>query len=231
MNPLMNLYMRQMAARGGRMGFQGGGMDMGSAKSQAKSKDIGDKGDFGGLKGGNKFGSDPGKYNQNREVVQRAQAAQEAAAQYGIPDVKQDTGLFGLFKDVTLNPFASFMTGSIPGMFASLAFNKGPYTKESLVTGDFANLTNAPADYRQAVLDTMGGTFSAEQEAQIAAGDAARQAEREATRGPDSPAFGAVPTAPINPFEGDTIKLQRYEDFMKAGYPADMAEYLVNTLV
>ena len=38
-------------------------------------------------------------------------------------------------------------------------------------------------------------------------------------------------TVPVQLFGGDTIKLQRYEDFMKAGYPADMAEYLVNTLV
>ena len=230
MNPLMNLYMRQMAAQGGRMGFQGGGMSMGSAKSQAKSKDIGDKGDFGGLGGGDKFGGDPGKYNQNREVVQRAQAAQEAAAQYGIPDVKQDTGLLGLFKDVTLNPFASFMTGSIPSMFASLAFNKGPYTKESLVTGDFANLTNAPADYKSAVQDVMGGTFSAEQQAQIDAGEAAKQAEKDATKGPQNP-LATTPIEQINPFEGDTDKMQRYQDFMIAGYPADMAEYLVNQLV
>ena len=213
-----------------RIPFQGGGMDMGSAASQARSRSIGETGDFGGNQMGNQD-RERVDFNANRENVRRAQAAQVAAAQYGIPDIKQDQGILGVFKDVTLNPAVSFLTGSPLGMFASLAFGKGPYTKESLVTGDFANLTNAPADYRQAVLDTMGGTFSAEQEAQIAAGDAARQAEREATRGPDSPAFGAVPTAPINPFEGDTIKLQRYEDFMKAGYPADMAEYLVNTLV
>jgi len=213
-----------------RIPFQGGGMDMGSAASQARSRSIGETGDFGGNQMGNQD-RERVDFNANRENVRRAQAAQVAAAQYGIPDIKQDQGILGVFKDLTLNPAVSFLTGSPLGMFASLAFGKGPYTKESLVTGDFANLTNAPADYRQAVLDTMGGTFSAEQEAQIAAGDAARQAEREATRGPDSPAFGAVPTAPINPFEGDTIKLQRYEDFMKAGYPADMAEYLVNTLV
>ena len=38
-------------------------------------------------------------------------------------------------------------------------------------------------------------------------------------------------TMPMQLFGGDTIKLQRYEDFMKAGYPPDMAEYLVNQLV
>ena len=38
-------------------------------------------------------------------------------------------------------------------------------------------------------------------------------------------------TMPVQLFGGDTIKLQRYEDFMKAGYPPDMAEYLVNQLV
>ncbi len=213
-----------------RIPFQGGGMDMGSKASQARSKDIGERGDFGGLDGGGKFGSDPGKYNVNREVVERAQAAQEAAAKYGIPDVKQDEGILGLFKDIAFNPFASFVTGSIPGMFASLALNKGPFTKESLVTGDFADLTNAPADYKSAVQDIMGGTFSAEQQAQIDAGEAARQAEREATRGPENPLGDISPTTPMNPFEGDPIKTQRYQDFMIAGYPPDMAEYLVSVL-
>ena len=116
-------------------------------------------------------------------------------------------------------------------MFASLAFGKGPYTKESLVTGDFADLTNAPADYKSAVQDIMGGTFSAEQQAQIDAGEAARQAEREATRGPENPLGDISPTTPMNPFEGDAIKTQRYQDFMVAGYPPDMAEYLVGVLM
>ncbi len=204
---------------------------MGSKASRDRSKDIGQRGDFGGLNGGGKFGSDPGKYNKNREVVERAQAAQEAAAKYGIPDVKQDEGILSVFKDVAFNPFTSFMTGSIPGMFASLAFGKGPFTKESLVTGNFADLTNAPADYRQAVLDTMGGTYSKVQADQIAAGEAARQAEREATRGPQNPLGNISPTTPMNPFEGDAIKTQRYQDFMVAGYPPDMAEYLVGVLM
>jgi hypothetical protein len=214
-----------------RIPFQGGGMDMGSKASQAKSKGIGEKGDFGGLGGGQKFGSDPGKYNVNREVVERAQAAPIAAAKYGIPDVKQDEGILGLFKDVAFNPFASFVTGSLPGMFASLAFGKGPYTKESLVTGNFADLTNAPADYRQAVLDTMGGTYSEVQKEQIKAGDEAKKAEQEATRGPENPLGDISPTTPMNPFEGDAIKTQRYQDFMVAGYPPDMAEYLVGVLM
>ena len=38
-------------------------------------------------------------------------------------------------------------------------------------------------------------------------------------------------TVPVQLFGGDTVKLQRYEDFMKAGYPPDMAEYLVNQLM
>ena len=210
-----------------RIPFQGGGMDMGSAASQARSRSIGETGDFGGNQIGNQD-REKVDFNANRENVRRAQAAQVAASQYGIPDVKQDRGILGVFKDVTLNPAMSFLTGSPLGMFASLAFGKGPYTKESLVTGNFADLTNAPADYRQAVLDTMGGTFSTEQEAQIAAGEAARQAEREATRGPD---VEPAPAGPINPFEGDAIKTQRYQDFMIAGYPPDMAEYLVNQLV
>jgi hypothetical protein len=214
-----------------RMAFQGGGMDMGSAKNQAKSKDIGDKGDFGGLGGGDKFGGDPGKYNQNREVVERVQAAMEAAETYGIPDVKRREGILGFIQDLALNPVSSFFSGNIPGMFASLAFGKGPYTKESLVTGNFADLTNAPADYRQAVLDTMGGTYSEVQKEQIKAGDEAKKAEQEATRGPENPLGDISPTTPMNPFEGDAIKTQRYQDFMVAGYPPDMAEYLVGVLM
>jgi hypothetical protein len=210
-----------------RMAFQGGGMDMGSAKNQAKSKDIGDKGDFGGLGGGDKFGGDPGKYNQNREVVERVQAAMEAAETYGIPDVKRREGILGFIQDLALNPVSSFFSGNIPGMFASLAFGKGPYTKESLVTGNFADLTNAPADYRQAVLDTMGGTYSEVQKEQIKAGDEAKKAEQEATRGPEQM---IAEVESVNPFADDPVKSIQYEDYLKGGYPPDMAEYLVNAL-
>jgi len=186
---------------------------------------IGAGGGIGGQKGAD--------FSGGKDVTKAVEAAKAAkiAEQYNIPDVKQDEGILGLFKDIAFNQFASFVTGSIPGMLARLAFNKGPFTKESLVTGDFADLTNAPADYKSAVQDIMGGTFSAEQQAQIDAGEAARQAEREATRGPKNPLGDISPTTPMNPFEGDPIKTQRYQDFMIAGYPPDMAEYLVNVLM
>lgn len=46
---------------------------------------------------------------------------------------------------------------------------------------------------------------------------------------PEQPMMVAQP-APVIPFANDAAKLQRYQDFMQAGYPADMAEYLVNQL-
>ena len=185
---------------------------------------IGAGGGIGGQKGAD--------FSGGKDVTKAVEAAKAAkiAEQYNIPDVEKDEGILGLFKDIAFNPFASFMTGNVPGMFASLAFAKGPYTKESLVTGNFADLTNAPDNYKSAVQDIMGGTFSAEQQAQIDAGEAARQAEREATRGPENPLGDISPTTPMNPFEGDAIKTQRYQDFMIAGYPPDMAEYLVSVL-
>ena len=35
----------------------------------------------------------------------------------------------------------------------------------------------------------------------------------------------------VDPFAGDAVKSKRYKDFMLAGYPPDMAEYLVNQLM
>jgi hypothetical protein len=40
-----------------------------------------------------------------------------------------------------------------------------------------------------------------------------------------------APVDPGDPFAGDAIKTQRYKDFMLAGYPPDMAEYLVKQLM
>jgi hypothetical protein len=102
-----------------RVHLQGGGMDMGSAKSQDRSRDIGDRGDFGGLGGGDKFGSDPGKYNQNREVVK---AAQEAAAAQQTP-TKTGAGILDTIKNFNFGDF----------------FNKA-YTN----TGQFLGATNVP---------------------------------------------------------------------------------------
>ena len=60
--------------------------------------------------------------------------------------------------------------------------NKGPFTQESIESGDFANLANAPADYQKAVQQAMGGTFSPEQMAQIASGMAAKAEEQANTK-------------------------------------------------
>jgi len=89
-------------------------------------------------------------------------------------------GIFG-------NPVTTFMgmnpLGFPAGMFTSLVMNKGPFTKESIESGDFANLANAPADYQKAVQQAMGGTFSPEQMAQIASGAAAKAEQQANTKG------------------------------------------------
>ena len=46
-----------------------------------------------------------------------------------------------------------------------------------------------------------------------------------------TPTDTTVPVDPGDPFAGDAIRTQRYKDFMLAGYPPDMAEYLVNQLM
>lgn len=93
-------------------------------------------------------------------------------------------GIFG-------NPVTSFMgmnpLGFPVGMFTSLVTSKGPFTKESIESGDFANLANAPADYQKAVQQAMGGTFSPEQMAQIASGQAAKAEEQKNTKGGTDP--------------------------------------------
>ena len=161
---------------------------------------------------------------RDREVIQ------EAIEKFSIPEVEEDEGLLGLAKYIGINPLTTFsnvLTGNIPGVFANIVFGKGPYTAESIRTGDFADLTNAPADYKSAVQSVMGGEFSADQQAQIDAGDAARQAEREATRGREQM---IAEVESVNPFADDPVKSAQYEDYLKGGYPPDMAEYLVNAL-
>ena len=188
-----------------------------------KTGSIGAGGGIGGQKGADFSGG---------KDVDKAVKGLAAAQKFNIPDVPKQEGIMGTLQNIAFNPISSFLTGSIPGMFASLAFGKGPYTQESLTSGNFADLTTAPTNYRQAVLDAMGGTYSEQQANQIAAGDAAKFAEQQATKGPQN-LLANTPTTmeQINPFQGDTDKMQRYQDFMIAGYPADMAEYLVNQLV
>jgi len=50
-------------------------------------------------------------------------------------------------------------------------------------------------------------------------------------RADERPPLTTAPVDPGDPFSGDAIKTQRYKDFMLAGYPPDMAEYLVKQLM
>ena len=130
------------------------------------------------------------------------------------------TALTGIF-----NPITSFLSGNIPMMFASLAFGKGPFTQESITSGNYADLTNAPADYRAAVKDAMGGSFNAEQISQIAQGFADQ--EEMSNQGPDD--------IPIDQETLDQQSMQqfldglsasevaRYEQLVNAGYTDDYA--------
>lgn len=108
--------------------------------------------------------------------------------QEGITSLAQNIG-----KTIFANPFTTMMgmnpAGLPLGLFAALTMNEGPYTKESIESGEFANLANAPADYKQAVQQAMGGTFSPEQMAQIASGMAAKAEEQANTK------TGVEPTA------------------------------------
>jgi hypothetical protein len=82
-----------------RVHLRGGGMDMGNQASQDKSANMG--GDYGGQNNNNQnSGSDPNKYNENREVVK---AAQEAAAAQQTP-TKTGLGL-GFLKDFSFGDF------------------------------------------------------------------------------------------------------------------------------
>jgi cobyrinic acid a,c-diamide synthase len=65
------------------------------------------------------------------------------------------------------------------------------------------------------------------QKEQIKAGDEAKKAEQEATRGPEQM---IAEVESVNPFADDPVKSIQYEDYLKGGYPPDMAEYLVNAL-
>ena len=129
------------------------------------------------------------------------------------------------------NPITSFMSGNLPMMFASLAFGKGPYTQESITSGNYADLTNAPADYREAVKDAMGGSFNAEQISQMAQGFSNQQEQQAATQGPQvNPMDQAMNQVSLeqkamedyvnNLNEYDSYK---YNQLIQAGYTDDYA--------
>ena len=137
-----------------------------------------------------------------------------------------------IFSGVFSNPITTMMgmnpIGFVPGMFASLAFGKGPFTDESIESGNYADLTNAPTDYKAKVKDAMGGAFNAEQIAQMATGALNQQQQQSATQGPQD--------TPIDQATLDQQSMQqyldglseseaaRYEQLINSGYTDDYAK-------
>ena len=83
------------------------------------------------------------------------------------------------------------ITGSPFSLFGSIVLGKGPYnlTKEGTYDpslGDIANLTNAPANYVDAISNYQGG-LTPEQMAQVASGMAAKAEEKANTKSGDEP--------------------------------------------
>jgi len=74
-------------------------------------------------------------------------------------------------------------------------------------------------------LKNIAGFFGVE------AGPAPESPPDRGGRADERPPLTTAPVDPGDPFSGDAIKTQRYKDFMLAGYPPDMAEYLVKQLM
>ena len=187
MNPLMNLYMRQMAAQGGRMAFQGGGMDAGA------SSPSGDKGAGAGVSAG--VGAAMGQGSQQGEKANLKQDPTTDTTE----DDKDKRGFLDVTKDVS-----------------KFAFNPA-LAVMSAVTG-------LPIGLGLGIASALGMNVDMGPAPDMGPDRGGRADERMIAQIPQQ-------TMPMQLFGGDTIKLQRYEDFMKAGYPPDMAEYLVNQLV
>ena len=184
MNPLMNLYMRQMAARGGRMAFQGGGMDAGA------SSPSGDMGAGAGVSAGVAAGMGRGPQQGERANLKQDPTTDTTE------DDKDKRGFLDATKDVS-----------------KFAFNP--------VLGLVSMATGLPIGLGLGIANALGVEMGP-------------PADTDPDRGgrADERMIAQIPqqTVPVQLFGGDTVKLQRYEDFMKAGYPPDMAEYLVNQL-
>lgn len=106
--------------------------------------------------------------------------------QEGLVDLAKNVGYQGLF-----NPAMAVITGSPFSLFGSIVLGKGPYnlTKEGTYDpslGAIANLTNAPANYVDAISNYQGG-LTGEQMAQIASGQAAKAEVQNNTKSGDEP--------------------------------------------
>ena len=106
--------------------------------------------------------------------------------QEGLVDLAKNVGYQGFF-----NPAMAVITGSPFSLFGSIVLGKGPYnlTKEGTYDpslGDIANLTNAPANYVDAISNYQGG-LTPEQMAQVASGMAAKAEEKANTKSGDEP--------------------------------------------
>ena len=160
--------------------------------------------------------------------------AYNIAQQYNIPNVADDPGgILGFAKKAGYNLFAnpafSALTGNLPGLFAGIVFGKGPYTQKSIVSGNFADLTNAPANYVNAVKAVMGDSWegSTEQE-QALAGQKAREDARKENNRKDPAALSAQDQALIQKEIVDSYKttlspyqLKVYEQLAALGYNDD----------
>ena len=192
MNPLMNLYMRQMAARGGRMAFQGGGMDAGAGSADQGAGAGVSAGVAAGLgRGISPGGQDASSVNFGQENVGPD------------PDTDPNKGDKKSFLDVTKD-------------VSEFAFNP--------VLGLVSLATGVPVGLGLGIANALGMNVDMGPAPDVAPDRGGRADERMIAQIPQQ-------TVPVQLFGGDTVKLQRYEDFMKAGYPPDMAEYLVNQLV
>ena len=174
----MNLYMRQMAQRGGRMG--------GAAPGAGTNVGEGGLGPGPGGRGGGQDASQPdfGQENVGPD-----------------PDTDPNKGDKKGFLDVTKD-------------VSKFAFNP--------VLGLVSMATGIPIGLGLGIANALGVEMGPAPD--VAPDRGGRADERMIAQIPQQ-------TMPMQLFDGDTIKLQRYEDFMKAGYPPDMAEYLVNQLV
>ena len=140
-----------------------------------------------------------------------------------------------IFSGIFANPFTTIM-GANPlglplGLFATL-MREGPYTKESITSGNYADLTNAPPDYRDAVLADMKAKglegFSPEQMAQMSTGFLNQQQQQAATQGPQDVPFNqeALDRQNIQEYMDSLSEseLARYEQLINSGYSPDYAQ-------
>ena len=148
-----------------------------------------------------------------------------------------------IFSGIFANPATTVMgmnpLGLPLGMFATL-MRKGPFTKESIESGNYADLTNAPPDYRDAVLADMKSkaaaqgldpsmtSFSPEQMAQMSTGFLNQQQQQAATTGPADEVIdpNAIEREKQKDFFDNLTDSEQkiYERLMEQGYSPDYAQ-------